>query len=131
MKRRLTLSLLAIAFCAGADSKSSVPLPPGAYAVRMGDGDGHLSVELTCYTDSTCAMRTISESPGIQPLNDVRKLDRIVRLALQYDRRGAHSAHDRRLRRMESAMRAQLASRTWSVEPMKALEAFKTGLLIA
>lgn len=80
MKWLLTLSLLAVAFCACAGSKSSVPLPPGAYAVHTGGGDSRLSVELTCYADSTCAMRTIGGSPAIQPLNAVRTLDRVVRL---------------------------------------------------
>lgn len=80
MKRLLSLSLLAIAICAWADSKISEPLPPGAYAAHIGDGDKALSVELTCLTDSTCTMRTSNGSPGIQPLNEVRKLERIIRL---------------------------------------------------
>lgn len=37
-------------------------------------------MELTCLTDSTCTMRTSYASPEIQPLNNVRKLERIVRL---------------------------------------------------
>jgi len=80
MRKLLTISLLAITFCAGADSKGNEPLPPGTYAAHMGDGDENLAVELTCYADSTCAMRTLGGTTGKSP-NDLRtKLDQVVHL---------------------------------------------------
>lgn len=81
MKKLLTFPLLAMGLCAGADSKGNEPIPPGTYAAHIGDGGGDLAVELTCFTDSTCAMRTISGSTGTQPPYDLQtKLDQIVRL---------------------------------------------------
>jgi hypothetical protein len=80
LKRLLVFPLLAIFCCVWADSKVISPVPPGAYAARMDDGDAHLYVELTCFTDSTCTTRTISESPGTPPHDAAHKLEQIVRL---------------------------------------------------